>query len=302
MKRLKRSLSLLLAEVMLLSLLTQMLLPVQAADPAGGTPVSFSAQEPATKAPEEDDDTNITVDFEYAEKHGIQAPEDALKVEAQKHFQSAQVPSEDELKRNYSQYYWRKATSWTVKDVDETSLREYITSTDPADKYIALNNDDVHDFQGKSLWETMVISTDKVLDLNGHQFLIQYNSNRDSDYDQNDRIEFHNCLAFEITDGATLTIIDSSVWRGVNNGKGWGKLSFTGYMVNPFKHPINNYTTRRQPGHLRRHLPGRPPEDPVQVQFLLGEVPDCHRHGGGAGRVRGRVRHRHRRRIGRLHQ
>ena len=243
MKRMKRSLCLLLAEVMLLSLLTQML-PVHAADPAGGTFPQFSAEEPATKAPEEDD-TNITVDFEYAEKNGIQAPEDALKVEATKHFQSVQVPSEEELKRNYGQYYWRKATSWTVNDVDETSLREYITSTDPADKYIALNNDDVHDYYKSAMWETMVISSDKVLDLNGHQFLIRYDSNRSNDEaDQTDRIKYHNCLAFEITNGATLTIIDSSVWRGVNGGKGWGKLSFTGYMINPFSYDINNYTTR----------------------------------------------------------
>ncbi len=226
MKRMKRTLSLLLALVMLLSILPELHLPARAADP-------------------EEDETDITVDFEYAEKHGIQAPEDALKVEAQKLFSSSQVPSEAELRRNYDQFYWRKATSWTVNDVDEASLRQYITSIDPKDKYIALNNDDVHDFYKSALWETMEISTDKVLDLNGHQFLIRYDSNRSNDdTSQTDRIEYHNCLAFEIKDGATLTIIDSSAWRGANGGKGTGKLSFTGYGINPFKHNINVYTTR----------------------------------------------------------
>ena len=39
-------------------------------------------------------------------------------------------------------------------------------------------NDDTHDYYKSALWETMEISTDKVLDLNGHQFLIRYDSNR----------------------------------------------------------------------------------------------------------------------------
>ena len=226
MKRMKRTMSLLLALVMLLSILPELHLPARAADP-------------------EEDETDITVDFEYAEKHGIQAPEDAMKVEAQKLFSSNQVPSEAELRRNYDQFYWRKATSWTVNDVDEASLRQYITSIDPKDKYIALNNDDTHDYYKSALWETMEISTDKVLDLNGHQFLIRYDSNRSNDdTSQTDRIEYHNCLAFEIKDGATLTIIDSSAWRGANGGKGTGKLSFTGYGINPFEHNINVYTTR----------------------------------------------------------
>ena len=225
MKRTRRTLSLLMALVMFLSVLPELHLPVLA-----------------------EDETDITVDFEYAEKHGIVVPEQAMNVEAKKYYQSTEFESEDEIRKNYEKFYWQKANSWTVKDKDEYSLRDLITSTDPEDKYIALNNDDVHDYYKNTLWETMEITTDKVLDLNGHQFLMRYDANRcspDNDYSQTDRIEFHNCLAFEIKDGATLTIIDSSSWRGEGpDGKGTGKLAFTGYMINPFEHQINSYTTR----------------------------------------------------------
>lgn len=219
----KRLLSLLLAVLLLLSLAP--VLPASAAGP---------------------DDTDLTIDFNYEKEHNVKSREDALKVTADSQLHQNKANSITELERNYSQYLWKKCNIWTVQEPDETSIRELLTSTDPEDKYIVLNQNDTHGYYWSTLWETIEITTDKVLDLNGKQFTIRYDSNRSNDdTSQTDRIAFHNCTAFEIKQGATLTIIDSSAWRGEGkDGKGTGKISFTGYMVNPFKHQINSYTTR----------------------------------------------------------
>ena len=229
MKRTRRTLSLLLALVMLLSILPELHLPVRA-----------------------EDETDLTIDFEYEKKYNVKSREDALLVTAEsqfhdhdKEYPSQPITSLTDLKNRYGEFYWQKATIWTVKDHDDRSLRKLLTSTDDKDKYIVLNQDDDHDYYKSDLWETIEITTDKVLDLNGRKIKIRYDSNRSNDDpDQTDHIEYHNCTAFRISKGATLTIIDSSAWRGENGGKGHGMIYFSAYRVNPFSYPINTYTTR----------------------------------------------------------
>ena len=184
MKRMKRTLSLLLALAMLWSLLPELIPPARA-----------------------DDETDLTIDFDYEKKHNVKSREDALLVtaEAQFHDHDQEHPSQpitslSDLKNRYGEYYWQKATIWTVKDHDTRSLRQLLTSTDPKDKYIVLNQDDDHDYYKSDLWRTIEITTDKVLDLNGRQIKIRYDSNRSNDNpDQTDHIEYHNCTAFQIT-------------------------------------------------------------------------------------------------------
>ena len=127
------------------------------------------------------------------------------------------------------------------------SLRAALESTDPNDTYIALATDDSHAETHRDPWKAMVVSTNKVLDLNGHTMDIRFDRNRDNDSDHNQNhtdLTTHYCNAITITNGATLTIIDSSAWRGANNGKGTGAINFTGYMVDPYSWDIDFYTTR----------------------------------------------------------
>ncbi|MBR6718512.1 MAG: hypothetical protein IKI77_09250 [Oscillospiraceae bacterium] len=132
--------------------------------------------------------------------------------------------------------------------VQPYSLRKLLESEDENDKYIALAADDTHDERNRDEWETIRITKDKVLDLNGHTLEIRYDrncDNSDNHYQNKKDPSTHKAVAFEITKGATLTIIDSSAWRGEGpDGKGTGKMIFTAYMISPFNYAIYTYTTR----------------------------------------------------------
>ena len=228
MKHRTRILSLLLAVIMLASLL----------------PVDSVWQK--TRA---DDRYNLTIDFGYAEREGVTTSADALRVMGDNSMNDLSV-GEDYWKSTYNNYHWQHAESWTVNDHDEGSIRQLLMSTDPNDKYICLTKSDHHEYHARAAWETMKITEDKVLDLNGCTMEIQFNRNRNNSSEskykyQNPFPDVLNCVAFEIENGATLTIIDSSAWRGAgDDGKGTGCIMFTAYMIDPYKHDINYYTTR----------------------------------------------------------
>ncbi len=140
------------------------------------------------------------------------------------------------------------ARKYFNRKVQPYSIRTLLESEDENDKYIALAADDTHAERQRDEYETIRITKDKVLDLNGHTLEIRYDRNTDhsDSYHQNKNDpKPHLAVAFEITKGATLTIIDSSAWRGEGpDGKGTGKMIFTAYMVDPYKYPIYTYTTR----------------------------------------------------------
>ncbi len=222
-----RILSLLLAVIMLASLL----------------PVDSVWQ--ITRA--DDSPYNLTIDFDYAKREGVTTPTDALRVMGDQH-RHYENTDEDFWKSTYNNYHWQHADHWTSNTPEDGSIRKLLTSTDPADKYISLLGSDHHEHHGRGPWVPMKITTDKVLDLNGYSMEIQFNRNRnnsESNKYQNPFPDVLNCVAFEIENGATLTIIDSSAWRGEGkDGKGTGSLSFTAYMIDPYKYDINYYTTR----------------------------------------------------------
>ena len=155
-----------------------------------------------------------------------------------------------------SDYWYDKETktsgtgfsNWYKETQAPYTLRSALESTDPKDKYVALAEDTTHCEHARDVWEPMVITTDKVLDLNGHKIEIRYDRNRnnsENDRYQNKDPDTHFCWAFEIQNDATLTIIDSSAWRHEGtDGKGTGSIAFTAYMIDPYKHNINSYTTR----------------------------------------------------------
>ena len=199
------------------------------------------------RAQAEDDYTDLTIDFSYS-GNNIQSADEIMD-ELGRQGQTTNEVDENFYKDAVNNpVIWRHATKWTLNSNEEGSIRKYLTSTDPADKYISLTADDRTEYHRRTAWETMVVTTDKVLDLNGHVLDIQYNRNRNNsnlDRSQNNFSDVHNCVCIEVTNGATLTIIDSSAWRGEGtDGKGKGRISFTGYMVDPYKYDINWYTTR----------------------------------------------------------
>lgn len=122
-------------------------------------------------------------------------------------------------------------------------IREKLTSTNPDDKYIVLDKDSKVQL-GYSAYETVEISSDKVLDLNGHTIQINDIRNKANGSDkfyQSDNSAHFNTVMFSITNSATLTIIDSG---DDGSGNGTGEIYVNAYMVNPYKYSLKRYTTR----------------------------------------------------------
>ncbi len=262
----KRILSLLTAGAMTLSLLPSML-PALPALPAAANPV-FGDDD-------FEDDTDLTINFDQ----DAPGPEDAFNQIGAAGSTRSSVGI-DYYRSNYNKFHWRHVRYWTCNNepdrkswvawkcgfrsdsedwkkirrenfygsMEPVTLRYCLEATGEENTYVALAEDDVHEEHERDVWQPIRITEDKVLDLNGHTLAIQYNRNRNNS-DENKCQNLvdtttHNCWAFEITNGATLTIIDSSAWRGENGGNGSGSLSFTGYMVDPFEYGIVYNTTR----------------------------------------------------------
>ncbi|MGX8704193.1 MAG: hypothetical protein ACSW8H_07085, partial [bacterium] len=91
---------------------------------------------------------------------------------------------------------------------------------------------------------------DHVLDLNGHTINMNYQRNKKGDKlnghsIQSNEPSYHRSVMFTISKGATLTIIDSSMWAqdGVY-AEGSGGITFHGYMIAPYYTTMDFYTTR----------------------------------------------------------
>ena len=208
---------------------------------------AYGSQLAASASSSEKSTTNLTIDFNYGKDNNISTPEDTLKQLGAKSIISKGDMSQSEWEALYNQFKWKDADHWTVNHPEKGDVRALLTDKDS--KYIRLTDDDYTTYAARTKWETIKITEDKVLDLNGHTFEIRYDRNRNNamwNRYQNDFPDVHYCTAFEITNGATLTIIDSSEWRNRDTGQplGTGKIAFTAYMIDPYKYEIKFNTTR----------------------------------------------------------
>ena len=245
MKRTTKIFSMLLALVMVLTSLPLTALPAFAAS---------------------DDDTDLNIDFNYARDHGITTAADALAQKGAKATKTFTDAGEDYYKSNYNKMRWNHVTAsfipgaggaifpysdLPIAENDPGSLRYLLTSKDEGHKYIALDRDLSLSYTGNAVYKTMTVTTDKVLDLNGHTINLMYGRNRkdkgwyEEHYKQSGDPAYHNSVFITVDEGATLTIIDSSKWtsNGVTD-EGTGGMRFHGYMVSPHYSKMSFYTTR----------------------------------------------------------
>ena len=118
-------------------------------------------------------------------------------------------------------------------------LQAILESDSEDTKYVRME-DDEHRRKGYDEWKPISITTDKVLDLNGHEltFYDMRNKENGDSKDQARASYNHNSCLFTISNGATLTIIDSSKEQT-------GLMYIHGFMINPFDdHRLRRYTTR----------------------------------------------------------
>ena len=159
------------------------------------------------------------------------------------------VAKEDDYKV-ISEYatIWRHTSHLSAYNDDNTGLRYFLQSTSIYDAYISLSGDADCNPKGSAI-DPIVITTNKVLDLNGYSITMRDDTNVSKGKAQALDPDVHRSHLFEVTNGATLTIIDSSRWRYNRNGKGGdetgtGKIKMTARIVNPFSHDITTYTIR----------------------------------------------------------
>ena len=148
-------------------------------------------------------------------------------------------------------FLWRHTSTLSGHNDDHATadLRHYLQSTLWIDQYICLTGD--IDYQCRRYtFDPIVITEDKVLDLNGYSITMRDDSNMSlKGNHQSKGMEWHRNHLFEITNGATLIIVDSSRWRQNRQGTsgddaGTGYIACTGRMIYPFEHDIEVYTTR----------------------------------------------------------
>ncbi|MBQ6116850.1 MAG: leucine-rich repeat domain-containing protein, partial [Oscillospiraceae bacterium] len=263
MKHLKRALSMLLVTLMIVTALPLSVIataePTEAAAPAAETETNTAA--PAGLAGQ---DTDLTIDFNYAETYHIGSPEDALAKMGMDSQVNGSLVGSSYWNAPGNTYKWNHVTeNLTIQDADPGSLRYFLESTDDAHKYIVLDSDFERQHSGNTPWKTIEINTNKVLDLNGHMLYMRADENmKNPVWDeetgaQTTHAVYHKAVMFEIKQGATLTIIDSGAearstynvdgtyyQSSQNNEERTGGIKFTGYMVDPHKFDINYYTTR----------------------------------------------------------
>ncbi len=216
MKKLKAALSIMLTLIMLLGVV-----------PLVETPVSAT---PAENNPSSGYD--MTIDFGYKDKYST--PEDAMKGEINEGFEikGSGSSTSDWITISEDVMGWQK---------NSDAFRKALEHTDSAVKYVVLQSDQTETMK-KKVWEPIEISQDVVLDLNGYEIKLSDDYNADGSK-QRKEIFAHSSTMFEIINGATLTIIDSSM-KNSSDGKGTGSIYANGRMIDPYKYYYKNYTHR----------------------------------------------------------
>ena len=236
----KRIFSLMMSGIMTASLLpaylTQLSIPAAADDP-----------------PSSDDkpDTSPTIDFDYGNdpNNPILNADDALKDLGKQNKSRDYVQGVDAMKKNYSAYPWKhpdiiqeynNGNEDDLRTMLESNKKEYIAlSADIGDEWWKNGSDEEY------AWNSIKITEDKVLDLNGHKITLDYYGNKNHHKDRPEQeytwMDAHYLTAFEISEGATLTIIDSSEWRSAS---GTGRISFDAAEINHYDYNLRWYDHR----------------------------------------------------------
>lgn len=166
---------------------------------------------------------NFDVDFEYP----YETPEEAMNHDEE--FMNFVRTQTDTFQ---SPIRWKHAYDWPT-------FETLMNSTAEEDRYVIVDCDITHDL-GKSDYRTITVTTDKVLDLNGHAVTLNDKRNKangSDNYSQSKTDRHFNTHMFSVMDGATFSIIDSS-------GEDAGVLYCNAYMINPFENRIRRYTIR----------------------------------------------------------
>ena len=231
MKTVKHSLSILLSVLMLLSCVPGALLPV------------LPGLLPEPPVAEARSGESLEVDYENVSTGTLA---DAIRSDVNYVLFTAKEDDYKVIKQDVS--IWRHTNYLSAYADDNTGLRRLLQSTSIYDTYISLTGDaDCNPKNGAI--DPIVITTNKVLDLNGYSITMRDDTNVAKNKGQALDPDVHRSRLFEITNGARLTIIDSSRWRYNRFGKGGdetgtGKIKMTARIVYPFGHDITTYTIR----------------------------------------------------------
>ncbi len=194
------------------------------------TALSVHASNGYSDADHMNDRTDINMNFNYPYSEPTQV---LLK---QKNSTNTPINAKDA-----GDIYWKHIRSFGCTKGD---LNDLLQSTKTEDKYLVLDKD-LYEVSSHGDFETIVIKSDKILDLNGHQIKLRDQRNKvdntswiisDTFYQSSDAKDFQTVM-FSIQNGATLTIIDSSASQK-------GEIFIDAYMIDPFAHNIKRYTTR----------------------------------------------------------
>ena len=181
----KRIVSFLLAAVMVLGMI-----------PAG------IIQLPHAHAATDPNKYDLVIDFDYQTENNVKTPEEALELEM------------SEKQNDFS------ATNvvYDVYDGDWDKLVEWLEDPSDSKTVIQLQEDIYEWIYPDDNWEAIKITGDKILDLNGYEMQIYDRRNgrkvgpppySTSEADQSTTVSNHHSYIFQISQGATLSVMDS---------------------------------------------------------------------------------------------
>jgi hypothetical protein len=177
---------------------------------------------------------DLVIDFDYQTENNIKTPEEALELVKDESLSDMSQPT---LSRSVYDGDWDKLEEWLEDPSDETQiiqLQEDITI------YFNASKDDEDG--------TIKITGDKILDLNGYELQIYDGRNAKQSWyhwegnpngDQKTTISSHHTYMFQISQGATLTVIDSG---GTKENP--GRIYHNACMINHQKWDFLYYTHR----------------------------------------------------------
>lgn len=147
---------------------------------------------------------DLVIDFDYQTENNVKTPEQALELVKDESLSDMSQPT---LSRSVYDGDWDELREWLEDPSDSTQI---IQLQEDVTIYFNASRDD---YDG-----TFKITGDKILDLNGYEFQIYDGRNAKQSLihwagnpngDQNTTISSHHAYIFQISQGATLTVIDS---------------------------------------------------------------------------------------------